>query len=595
MTEEKKHIGVRLIGGGKGKKNEVTAESQRSGYVDPEQVEAFLLTAGALQPPYNMDILTNWLQYSPSLQRNIAALCANVDGYGYRLKPRFDPDAEDAFDRVKEAIKIGRYSEGDPVSALSTNSIVVVEPTDAEVTAKLELLRQRSIREKFALEMWIDGLAYDGTLTDLRKRMRTDMELTGNGYWEVLRSRASGKPVKLRCLPSRYMRLCVQIDGDAEVQEMVRTSPVDWSVTTVRRRFRRFVEWLGDGTVVYFKEFGDPRIVSRKCGRVFADMESFNAWRDSDDTPATEIVHWSIWFPGLVYGVPRWVGTTPFIVGERDAADVNAGFIKNKSVPPMAVLVSGGTLGDDSIGRLERAFKRVKGKEHFHDIIVLEAKPHIGSDGQPAKTTIELKPLTEALQKDAGFLLWDTRCQEQVGGAFRIPPILRGETKDFNRATAEAALEFAEQQVFQAERKSFDDWMNRYMVVGQLGVLLWEFESLGPTTQDSETLAGIVERLCRVGVLTPREGRDVVEGAIGTKLQKLEGDWPDLPLSMTLAGFSPPKNPEEEDDESSLDFAGAAAQAARDALARDAAERQRQEEETREHGQLQDQETTNKG
>jgi capsid portal protein len=73
-----------------------------------------------------------------------------------------------------------------------------------------------------------------------------------------------------------------------------------------------------------------------------------------------------------------------------------------------------------------------------------------------------------------------------VGSAFRLPKLLRGESKDFNRATAESALRFAEDQVFQPERDEFDFLMNRRLLA-DMGIRFWRFRSQTPVTRDHGT------------------------------------------------------------------------------------------------------------
>ncbi len=113
--------------------------------------------------------------------------------------------------------------------------------------------------------------------------------------------------------------------------------------------------------------------------------------------------------------------------------------------------------------RIERFIEEnLKGKANFHKILILEADGAGTGDGGRAK--IELRPLTDAQQQDALFQVYDERNIDKVGSAFRLPRLLRGESKDFNRATAESALRFAEDQVFQPERDEFDFLINRKLL-----------------------------------------------------------------------------------------------------------------------------------
>ena len=129
--------------------------------------------------------------------------------------------------------------------------------------------------------------------------------------------------------------------------------------------------------------------------------------------------------------------------------------------------------------------------------------------------------------------MYDERNIDKVGGAFRLPRLLRGESKDFNRATAESALRFAEEQVFQPERDEFDDLINRKLLT-DMGIRLWRFRSQTPVTRDPERMSVMVERLVRVGVLTPEEGRTLAGDIFNRELRKIGDDWTKRPLTLTL-------------------------------------------------------------
>ena len=53
-----------------------------------------------------------------------------------------------------------------------------------------------------------------------------------------------------------------------------------------RKRFRRYVQ-IRDGKRVYFKEFGDPRLINARTGKV----------DDNAEVPATEIIHFKLYCP----------------------------------------------------------------------------------------------------------------------------------------------------------------------------------------------------------------------------------------------------------------------------------------------------------
>ena len=130
---------------------------------------------------------------------------------------------------------------------------------------------------------------------------------------------------------------------------------------------------------------------------------------------------------------------------------------------------------------------------------------------------------------------YDERNIDKVGSSFRLPRLLRGESKDFNRATAEWVLRFAEEQVFEPERDHFDFLMNR--LLADMVIRFWRFRSQAPVTRDPGRMTEMVERLVRVGVLTPEEGRELAGDIFNREFRKLGDDWTSRPLILTLAGI----------------------------------------------------------
>jgi PBSX family phage portal protein len=300
----------------------------------------------------------------------------------------------------------------------------------------------------------------------------------------------------------------------------------------VQRRLRRYVQRQGLKPV-FFKAFGDPRVVGRVTGNAYADLGAQRRSRP-DDVPASEMVHFAIHSPHSPYGVPRWVGSLLSVLGSRQMEEVNFLYFTNKSVPPLALLVSGGKLSEASVPRVQNFIEEnLKGKNNFHKILILEAES--GSSTDSTKTKIELKPLTNAQQQDALFQNYDERNIDKVGASFRLPRILRGESKDFNRAVADAQLRFCEDQVFQPERAEFDFFIN-HRLLPDMGIRMWRFKSQSPITRDPERLTDSIERLVRVGVLTPEEGRVLAADVFNREFRNIGDDWTKRPITLTLAG-----------------------------------------------------------
>jgi capsid portal protein len=207
----------------------------------------------------------------------------------------------------------------------------------------------------------------------------------------------------------------------------------------------------------------------------------------------------------------------------------------------MVVLVSGGRLAATAKAELEQLMTdQVKGRRNIHRTIVLEAESGPGSGISGAlsqQVRIEFKPLTEALLKDQLWSGYDVANRNKVGQSFRIPPILRGDTVDFNRATADAALRYSDEQVFQPERDDWDWEINRTLV-SALGVTMWRFRSLPPRSDDPASTLDVLARLTDT-VLSPDESRRIAARAFDVELPKYGTPWSRTPAKFAIAGFSP--------------------------------------------------------
>ena len=497
-----------------------------------EANEAVFSKVGALPPPFDPDSLCMLLENASSLRPNIESYMANIDSHGHRFEPMLDFEAEDANERIAMAI----YSERLWMKEQGTlPDGVDVQPSNEEVEDIRKEYQHLSRMEKSRLDNWTEFCCTDESLISIRRRTRMDIETLGNGYWEILRNGA-GEIALIVYVPGFTVRLMPLDTEPVSVEMPVKVSDFTFQPVTVMRRFRRYVQVIEGAGAVFFKEFGDPRIVSRRTGTVFPSIEALRA-ADATDQPATEIVHFRIPSPRSAYGVPRWMGTLLEVLGSRQASEVNFFYFQNKSVPPLALLVSGGRLSKSSIPRIEDFIENhIKGKRNFHKILIIEAESSKTGPEHSGKLQLEFRPLTEAQQTDALFQNYDERNIDKVGASFRLPRLLRGDIRDFNRSTALAALLFAEEQVFQPERQEFDFLINRKLL-SDMGIRFWKFCSNAPVTRDPQVMAETVRNLVNANVLTPEEGRRLAGDVFNIEFRSIRAPWVKQPISLTLAGF----------------------------------------------------------
>jgi PBSX family phage portal protein len=486
---------------------------------------------GALPPPFDPDALCVLFENSSALRPNVDAYCANIDAHGHRFEPVLDFDAEDAVERVAAAVYAERLwlqEHGKLTEAL--------QPTKEEATALVKALDAQARMEKIRLDNWSEFCCADNSLVAVRRQTRMDLETLGNGYWEILRNIA-GELALIVHVPGFTVRLLPLDPTPVQVEMRVKVSPISYQTIQITRCFRRYVQVVEGMSPVYFKELGDPRMVSRKTGKVFESIEALQR-EDETDQPATEILHFKVHSPRSAYGVPRWMGTLLEVLGSRQAAEVNFFYFQNKSVPPLALLVSGGRLSQSSVPRIERFIEEhIKGKKNFHKILIIEAEStRTASNERAGRISLEFHPLTSAQQTDAMFQHYDERNIDKIGAAFRLPRLLRGDIRDFNRSTALAALHFAEEQIFQPERQEFDFLINR-KILADMGIRFWRFCSNAPVTRDPQIMAETVKNLVTANVLTPEEGRRLAGDVFNIEFRAIRAPWVKQPIPLTLAGF----------------------------------------------------------
>jgi PBSX family phage portal protein len=446
---------------------------------------------GILEPPYSLEYLAQLPDHSNILSQCVEAMETNIDGFGFMLEPIGDADPEN----------------------------------DGKYTKEAEDERKRLLH-------FFEFCNPDIPYSQLRRRVRRDLETLGNGYWEIIRD-GQGDIAWIEHIEAHTMRLTKLDTQRVDVTLAIRDDESnEFREYPYKKLFRRFVQ-IRNGRKVYFKEFGDPRIIDSRSGKT-VDEESAS---EDDFIAATEIIHFKLYSPHSPYGVPRWIGNLLAVLGSRQAEEVNYEYFENNTVPPLALLVAG-TLADATIKRIQDFIdENMKGRKGFHKILVVEASPATQPvPGMPApKVSIEFKPLSDAQQKDALFDNYDKTNREKIRSSFRLPPIFVGLTSDYTRATAHESKNIAEEQVFAPERADHDFVVNR-LLFSAMKIRYWKYNSLAPDTNDVEVMAGVIDVFCRCG-LTVKEAREEMSRLLNRPLTVPEDkgtDWMDLPLSVYL-------------------------------------------------------------
>lgn len=353
------------------------------------------------------------------------------------------------------------------------------------------------------------------SMTEIRRACRRDQESTGNAYLEVIRN-AGDEVVMLNSVDCQEMRL-LRLDEPVPVDKPLVRAGKEITVT-VRARERRFVQ-IVNGKQIFFKEFGASRDLDRLTGE----------WvpvgiRLPLDKRASEIIHLTgNKEPKTPYGTPRWLNQLPSVLGSRKAEEHNLEFFDAGGLPPVLVIVQGGTLGTGVKAELQA---HLSGKGGKHRAAIVEAISTSGSIDSAGSVQVRVERFGAERQQDAMFQQYDKNCEEHIRTSFRLPPLFIGKAADFNFATAYTAYMVAEAQVFYPERDEFDGLMNK-KIVRALGVKSYRYRSLPMTLVDVQNQIKAIEMVSASKTVSDEDVVKTLNEVTGLALEYTEPPKPE--------------------------------------------------------------------
>ncbi len=332
----------------------------------------------------------------------------------------------------------------------------------------------------------------------------------------------------------------VQIDFIKDTPSIRKTKPLEPYIPSIyyyrsrqierRKRYCKYKQEIA-GKAVYFREFGDPRIMDRRDGKYLAEGETLEL-----EYQANEIMEFAIGTEA--YGEVRWIGQVLGVDGSRKAESLNNNYFENGRHTPLMIMIKGGTLTDDSFEKLQNYMNEIKGAAGQHAFIILETESTDGRTDfdQSEKPEIEVKDLANILQKDELFQDYLDNNRRKVQSAFQLPDLYVGYTTDFNRATAQTAQEVTEQQVFQPERKSLAWAINNRLLNGYQ-FKYCEAYFLEPDISNPDDQQKLLSIANNAGGITPNMAHELAVSVIGKDkvAEDYPKEWGDIPLAYKKA------------------------------------------------------------
>ena len=278
--------------------------------------------------------------------------------------------------------------------------------------------------------------------------------------------------------------------------------------------------------IVYFKEFGDPRIMDLRDGRYVPEGAGLELRYQ-----ANEILEFAI--GPQPYGEIRWIGQILGVDGSRMAEGLNNNYFYNGRHTPLMIMIRNGTLTDDSYSHLKEYMNDIKGENGQHGFLLLETESVDGRSDfdDDKKPEIEVKDLASILQKDELFQEYLDNNRKRVQSAFLLPDLYVGYTTDFNRATAQTAQEVTEQQVFQPERTSLA-WVINNKLLNCYRFQYVEAYFLAPDISNPDDMYKLLNVTNNAGGITPNMAKEVICNALGRTCEPYTDEWGDVPLTI---------------------------------------------------------------
>ena len=363
--------------------------------------------------------------------------------------------------------------------------------------------------------------------------------MDGNGRWAQMRARprlfghhAGAKRVRdiVEACPDQGVKYLTIFAFSTENWKRTQTE-----VAGLMKLFRRYIQRDRQGNIVaWFKEFDDPRIMSRTTGQYYATLEAMATAesKDNDDAqhvpvPATELLHVPMPYgANPVYGKPQWSGSYLALRGTRDLEEENYRTVRDENIPSMMLLVSGGVLGTNAVSRLETSIKDQNGRK---GLIIVEA---VAASSGPTAASIAPKLSVERTKSeqttDALFLKYEQRGEVKARLSRRMPESAWGIDIGKSRATTLAMQRFTEEQVYTPKREDLSEPINK-RIFPTLQVLCWRYRVKSREPQDPQVLAEIVRIFSEANLLDPDEAREIIGKIFNKNLKSRTELWQLLP------------------------------------------------------------------
>lgn len=477
-----------------------------------------------LDPPYDLDFLAEMKNLSESLQACIEAYSVNISGFGYEFleeKPTYLKDGKRYY---KED-----HSEVDPQTVLEMNE---------------ELSR---------LKMFFESVSLDRTWTTLQSLKMNSKYSTGNAYYEVERGGANQLQGFIYVEPQN-IRLTKRQPELIKIDQFVKNpQTLEYVINERGKYFRQFIQQDSSGKRIYFKEFGDPRIMNALTGKYYKDSKgkfinqknipkSFFTQRKKDGedfVTATELMHFKI--PAINdadgYGYIIHINLVPVLLGVSysDLSDYHT--LENKGIPEAMVIIEGAK-AKNLVNEIEDILKNNKKLRNYQSLLFVGAEGvNSGTNVNPSykNPSIRIEPLNLILSKEGlkGKTEYIEKVNERVATAFRLPTFFFGKLDNVNRSVAEFAIDLVNKQVFRPKIVEEDADINKFIMT-ELRAKYYRYASTMGRMENPEIITQNLKDGIQLGSILPSEARPKYSDILGIPLDNISNDFMNTPYPEAL-------------------------------------------------------------
>lgn len=362
----------------------------------------------------------------------------------------------------------------------------------------------------------------------MRKKLRDDLETTGNAYLEVIRDQ-KGDIALLNPMDAKLTRLIRHDDNPVAVTQTINRSGIvgEEQKITLLVHERRYVQIIGLNAR-FFKAYKATRQLNAQTGIWQQDTAEVIQPTDM----ATEVLHFMVDRDVLTpYGVPRWINQVPSVMGSRKAEELNLEFFNHGGIPPAIIMIQGGTLSSHARDALTGY---LSGQAKFKQRgVVMEIAPSGGDLNSAAQVKVTTEKFGDT-EGDSKFEKYDDKCTQRVRSSFRLPAVLIGLEESYNYATVQTAVMMAEEQVFHPERVLFDEIINSTIMkeLDEDGIYLFESKRMTAKFLDEQIKAMTLAK----GMVDGKTFVDAINDIVGLDL-KFDQQAADLATATAQAGL----------------------------------------------------------